>query len=438
MLSGEDEGKYVYLGILQFLPYYEKTSLCIDIGGGSTEFIVGKGGKVIFAVSLRLGHVSLTEGFVKIGEISEMRKHIQYVINQSGLVQKVRMSGFVVVVGSSGTIQAIERAVFHGYAQGFVAAAEDDVLFGDVRRDWRFSRRELSCVVESLCGEEEKIRRDGFFKRRSEFIIAGAILLEEIFEMLGIDEMEVSGYALGEGVIAERLASICEDYDLYVNARWRSIVRLATRLNNKKRMKSAGQCSGIGKDIFDGLRRCNELADNQNKLISSLDEKDLEYLEAACLLHNIGLFTGKKAYHKQSYHIIMNGDHLHGYDTKEVKLIALLARHHRKKFPKFDRASLLEFPKEVKQKFRILCVIVRISVVVQQYQCVNFEGISLSDSHEGFKMVLSEIKNQPPDAVQSSSEDFESELRRELEHFEMVYQQNMSVVVSSSISESGK
>lgn len=56
-------------------------------------------------------------------------------------------------------------------------------------------------------------------------------------------------------------------------------------------------------EIFEELRKCEEFADNQ--VIASLDEKDLEYLEAACMLHNIGHFTGKKGYHKQSYRIIM-------------------------------------------------------------------------------------------------------------------------------------
>lgn len=56
--------------------------------------------------------------------------------------------------------------------------------------------------------------------------------------------------------------------------------------------------------IFRGLRKWSEI-DDQQKQVVLLDDKDLEYLEAACLLHNIGLITGKKGYHKRSYHIIM-------------------------------------------------------------------------------------------------------------------------------------
>lgn len=57
-------------------------------------------------------------------------------------------------------------------------------------------------------------------------------------------------------------------------------------------------------EIFEGLRRCEEFIDHQNNSMVSLDDKDLEYLEAAILLHSVGLVMGKKGYHKQSYHII--------------------------------------------------------------------------------------------------------------------------------------
>ncbi|CAL5378624.1 unnamed protein product [Camellia sinensis] len=415
VLSGEEEARLTYIGVLQFLPVFNQKVLTIDIGGGSTEFVIGKEGDVIFATSLKLGHVILTEEFVKMNEIDRMRDHIRSLIRQSGLIEKVCEHGFELVIGSSGTIRAIEKAVFHRYGQGL-----DNVgLIDGYKRDWRFSRGELGDLVGKLCGMEEKFERDGFFKRRSEFIVAGAVLLEEIFGMFGIEEMEVSGYSLGEGVVAEQLAGVFDDYHLNANARWRSVVRLATRFNNNNKIKSAALCAGIAKEMFEGISKWNELGDSGNKLADSLVDKDLEYLEAACLLHNIGLFNGKKGYHKQSYHIIMNGDQLHGYDSEEVKIIALLARHHRKKFPKLDHHSLQGFTKEVKQKFRILCAIIRVSVLLQEYLSINIQDMEFSHSHEGFKLVLSQTRDQPlvPGNAKPLAKDFDAELTNELEHF---------------------
>ncbi|KAG7645646.1 HD domain [Arabidopsis thaliana x Arabidopsis arenosa] len=380
VLSGEEEARLVYLGVLQFLPVFEKSVLCVDIGGGSTEFVVGKCGDVKLAVSLKLGHVNLTQMFMKNGiGLKEMRDYIRHAIDESRLAEKLNESdGFEVVVGSSGTIRAIENAVFSGYGADLC-----DFNLEGYKRDWRFGTRELSSVVAKLCseGDEELIRREGFFKRRSEFIVAGAVLLEEIFKALGIEDMEVSEYALAEGVIADSLAKAFDgSYDLNANARWRSVMRLATRFNGKKRMTHAIHCAKIAKEIYLGLRKCNDF-----KVI--LDDKDLEYLEAACFLHNIGIITGKKGYHKQSYHIIKNGDHLHSYTAEEIELIAMLVRYQRKKFPKLDRAPLKGFTGEAKRKFIILCLITRLSVTLQRNENMDLQEVEFIESSEIFKLV---------------------------------------------------
>ncbi|XP_031256323.1 uncharacterized protein LOC116114313 isoform X1 [Pistacia vera] len=437
VLSGEEEAEFVYLGMLQFLPVYDKLVLGIDIGGGSTEFVVGKRGKIVFCESLRLGHVGLSEKFgTSEGEVEKMRKFIRMVVTESGLVERVRESGFEVAVGCSGTIRALEKAVFNGYDQRFV----DNVgVLGVCKRDWRLSREGLKSVVERLCsggGDGERVRKESFFKRRSEFIVAGAVLLDEIFELLGIEEMEVSGYGLAEGVIADSLAKIFDGYDLNANARWRSVVRLAMRFSGTKKMKSAAQCASIAKDIFDGLRKCDELANIQVKLGVSLDNKDLEFLEAACLLHNIGLFISKKGYHKKSCEIIMNGDHLYGYSTEEIKLIALLTRYHRKKFPKFSHSSLKEFSGEVIQKFKMLCAILRLSVILQQNESVNLQEMEVFHSHEGFKLVIQEVRDRPSlhGISLPTTEDIGPELRQELEYFNKVFKQELLIIVPSSSS----
>lgn len=253
VLSGEEEARFVYLGVLQFLPVFEKRVLVVDIGGGSTEFVIGERGNVILGVSLKLGHVGLTQKSLSSGNVLHMRKFVKLVIRESGLIEKVKDCGFEVVVGTSGTIRAIEKAVVYGYGQDLVDSNE--VLFRNCNRDWKFSRGEFRSVVDRLCNEgvEERMRRDEFFKRRSEFIVAGAVLLEEIFEALGIEEMEVSGYALGEGVIAETLAKVFDGYGLNPSTRWLSVVRLATRYSGKKGIKSAAKCASIANVNLDFL-----------------------------------------------------------------------------------------------------------------------------------------------------------------------------------------
>ncbi|KAI3810456.1 hypothetical protein L1987_20068 [Smallanthus sonchifolius] len=432
VVSGYEEARLTYLGVLQFHPFYNHTVLTIDIGGGSTEFVVGFQGEVNLGVSLKLGHVTLTQRFIRNNEIEAMREHIRAVVRESGLIENVLQHKIDIAVGSSGSIRMIEKAIFMGYSGDLV---NEIGLLEGYRRDWKFTREELKSLVEKLCEEESggeeagKVRNwKGFFKTRSVFIVAAVILLEEIFGLLGVEEMEVSGYALGEGVIAEKLAEVFDGFDLNANARWRSVLRLASRFNNKKRMTSAASCASISQEIFTGLRKWNKIDDQRNQ-VALLDEKDLEYLEAACLLHNTGLITGKKGYHKRSYHIIMNGEHLHGYNTEEVKLIALLVRHHRKKFLQLDHDSLREFTDEMKHKFRVLCIIIRLSAILKQYQSLSIQSMKLSHSQEGFKLVF---RDSSANSVESIPADIDMELRKELDRFEKVVGRNLSVVVLSS------
>lgn len=254
VLSGVEEARLIYLGVLQFLHVYDKRVLTIDIGGGSTEFVIGDHGEVVYADSLRLGHLTLTQNFGE-SDLVGLRGYVRELIEGSGLVDKVKILGFEVAVGSSGTIRAVENAIWCSYGcddreKGGMRVLEE----GSRRNLWWFSREELRDLVERLCtvefSEREKVRRDEFFGRRSEFIVAGAVLLEEIMELLGISEMQVSKYALGEGVVAEMVSGEFPEFDLNANVRWKSIMRLSMRFNGNDRMRNGVQCSAIAKVLL--------------------------------------------------------------------------------------------------------------------------------------------------------------------------------------------
>ncbi|XP_021742653.1 uncharacterized protein LOC110708745 isoform X2 [Chenopodium quinoa] len=436
VLSGVDEARLIYVGVLQFLSVYDKRILTVDIGGGSTEFVVGKHGEVVYADSLRLGHLMLTQKFGE-NDLVGIRDYVRELIEGSGLVGKVNNLGFEVAIGSSGTIRAIEKAIWCGY--GCDDGDKEIRVLGEGKRRnwWWFSRDELRGLVERLCeggfSEREKARRDGFFGKRSEFIVAGAILLEEIMGLLGISEMQISRYALGEGVVAEMVSEAFPGLDLNANVRWKSVMRLAMRFNGNDRMKNGVQSSAIAKDIFQGLRKYSKVFEDRLTVELCLDEKDFEYLEAACMLHNIGLYFGKKSYHKQSCSIIMS--QLDGYTSEEIELIAQLARHHRKKFPKFECTFLQGFSRE---KFGLFCSILRISVIIQQHKLLKLREIKFDDSGEGFVLALVNKGDLPmlPDSEKSLAKDIEAKMGKEAEYFEAVFHWKLLTVVHMDSSES--
>lgn len=158
------------------------------------------------------------------------------------MIERVKETGFEIAVGSSGTVKAIEKAISGK----------------DFRRRWRFEREELESLVEKM-GRQfevrgvEGVRKLGFSKRRAEFAVAGAVLLAEILNAVGIEEMEVSGFALAEGVIAEMMeeekgSDSSEEIDMNENSRWRSVVELAVRFDGgDDRLKLGVECIGIAK-----------------------------------------------------------------------------------------------------------------------------------------------------------------------------------------------
>ncbi|KAH9612232.1 hypothetical protein KSS87_009779 [Heliosperma pusillum] len=392
VISGVEEARLTYLGVLQLLPVYNRKVLILDIGGGSTEFVIGKYGNVVFAESLRLGYVTLTQKFREGDLIGLIRGYVYEQIQASGLIGEVKDLGYEVAIGSSGTIRAIEKAIWCGYE-----CDERGVRKGDRRRKWWwFSREELRGFVDNLCrgfdNQGERVKRDVFFGKRSEFIVAGAVLLDVILELLDISEMRVSGYALGEGVVAEMVSKSFPGCDLNANVRWKSVIRLAMRFNGKDRMKSSARCAATSKEIFEGLKEYDNVTEIHSTGVS-LQEEDLEYLQAACMLHNIGLYYGKDGYHKQTCSIIMENGQLDGYTTQEIQILQLisqLARHHRKKFPSFDCASLQGLSRQVKLKFGILCSILRISVIIQKDKALKHRELKFSHAHEGFVLALIE------------------------------------------------
>ncbi|KAF3793847.1 Exopolyphosphatase [Nymphaea thermarum] len=419
VLSGEEEAQLTYFGVLQFLPVYDRTVLVVDIGGGSTEFLIGKQGKAFFATSLKLGHVVLTELFVKNEEIESMRQYIRSTIAKSGLIERVDEIKFEIAVGASGTIRSIRNAVRKSVsAPGWEGS-----------RNWRFSAVELRELVEKLLvlgGDGIQTSNPGFSWRRSEFILAGSLILLEIFELLKIDEMEVSEFALGEGVIAETLGTACKNYDVNANIRWNSVARLATRSYDKKRMTRSVQSAEIAKEIFEGMRNCSHI----HKVDLLQDKKNLEYLEAAVLLHATGLLVGKKGYHRHSYHIIKNCDHLQGFDPREIEIIASVVRYHRKWFPGLEDVHLHRLPRQVQYKVRALAVMARVAIAIQCCQC--FKDLEITCTDEGYKLGLRVSKDQvqSPSLMSQVLSTVEKDLHPELELFGDVFKLKMVVTVS--------
>ncbi len=318
IISGAEEARLIYLGILQALPVFDKKILMVDIGGGSTEFLVGKKQKIYYDNSLKLGAIRLSErffpgGITNAGSIKKCREYIKGTL--SPVFRAVNEVAFETVVGSSGTIENIARMIQSEKNEELPPSINASTFTGD----------ELYELVDRIVSAQDNKQRSkikGLDQSRVDIITAGVLILEQIFEELDIEQMAVSEFALREGIIydtvekAQRKENVHNLHDI----RYGSVIHLAESLMYEK--KHSHHVAKLALSIFDQISRLHRLG-----------EREREYLEAAALLHEIGLFLSHDQHHRHSYYLIRNAELL-GFTEDEKEIIANIARYHRKSHPK--------------------------------------------------------------------------------------------------------
>ena len=346
VISGFEEARLIHLGVLQAVPAYDRRLLLIDIGGGSTELLVGQGGDVLAARSLKLGAIRLTERFfshdrVRSSEVKECRQYVRSFL--APVVRDYRRLGFEVAIGSSGTIANIGQMA--ALRRGSAPHSKNNL---------EFSRDELGDIVEVIVGAETtkaRARIPGLDEKRVDIIVGGVLLLEQAFAELGVDKMVVSDFALREGVLLdvlqqqERTSSLHHLSDL----RFESVLHLASRFDDDR--SHAEHVTRLATALFD-----------QTTEVHGLDQSCEEYLEAAGLLHNIGLAISHEAHHKHSYYLIRNSEQLTGFTNREIEIIAQVARYHRKSAPKAKHAEFAALRPADQDVVRTLAGILRVAI----------------------------------------------------------------------------
>ncbi len=347
VISGEEEARLIYLGILKAVPVYDKRTLCIDIGGGSTELMIGYKGKILYSASIKLGAVRLTQMFFPDYKITESRLDncLKWIKGELfNILKKINDIGFEIAVGSSGTIMSI----------GFMVLTQKskDVDDSAILNNFEFSNDKLEKVVKKVFQNKTLVERQlirGLDEKRADIIPAGILILKTIFEQLKLKNILVSGYALREGLIIDTIQKISpsgESPNLH-DIRFESVNQLADSCNYDKI-----HCQHVAKlalHLFDQLKELHHLNDVYH-----------EYLDAAARLHDIGYHISRNQHHHHSFYIINHSDLL-GFNQKEIKIIANIARYHRKSHPKSIHKDFDSLPGEAQEIVKKLASILRIA-----------------------------------------------------------------------------
>jgi exopolyphosphatase/guanosine-5'-triphosphate,3'-diphosphate pyrophosphatase len=334
IIAGREEARLVYLGVAHGLAAGDSKRLVVDIGGGSTELIVGQSFSPKLRESLHMGCVSMTRRAFADGRITAKameKAELRGALEILPVRELFRNAGWQTAVGSSGTIKAIRDVVT---AQGW---SEDDI-----------SAKSLERLAKALVkfGHIDAIDLKGLSEQRRPVFTGGVAVLYAVFRNLGVERMEVSDEALREGLLYEMTGRGSPQDDV----RERTVDSLVSRYHVDS--SHARRIENTAMSLFGQVVKPWALDNPQYPMM----------LSWASRLHEIGLNVSHSQYQKHGAYLICNSD-LSGFSLSEQAVLAALVRGHRRKFANevFDA-----LPEEVRQSTRRLCVLLRLAVLVHR------------------------------------------------------------------------
>ncbi|PNK60423.1 exopolyphosphatase [Psychrobacter sp. FDAARGOS_221] len=333
IIAGREEARLIYLGVSHTNASSEQR-LVIDIGGGSTEFIIGQGFDPLLTESLQMGCVAFTQKFFESGDIDEdsfnnaiaaARKEI---LRISRSYQK---AGWSSVTGSSGTIKAVRNVlVSKGWADD-----QERITYEGVKK----LQQHLLKI-----GRVEDIELEGVKEHRKAVFPAGVAVLRAAMKVLGIETIAYSDGALREGVMYDMLGRFASE-----DVRDRSVQALIERYSvDKKQAKRV-------------VTSCERLYEKTHEALG-LESEDNDLLRRTAYLHEIGLAVSHSGYHHHSAYLLQYSD-IPGFSQVDQLRMAQIARNHRRKL----KSEGLEQAQDVGGDSLVyLCLLLRLAVLVHR------------------------------------------------------------------------
>jgi len=323
IIPGEEEARLIYLGVAH-TQAQSNSKLVVDIGGGSTEMIIGHGFEAELVNSKQMGCVSFTNKFFDNNKLNKKNFNKAILAAEQRLeplVKQYTKKGWDIALGSSGTIKAIK-----------------EVIVGQGNEDALITLKRLDKLIDTLCDFEtiDNIKLTGLSEERQPVFAAGVAILYAIVKNLHIKEMFFSDGALREGLLYEMEERFA-----------RSDIRMRTTENLARKhdvdIEHAARVKGQAKELFMQVNKTLDI--KKASPLASL-------LEWAALLHEVGLSISFSGFHRHSAYILQHTN-MPGFNSEQQQVIATLARYQRKalkfnempEFSLFNKAQILELIK---------------------------------------------------------------------------------------------
>ena len=333
VLPGREEARLIYLGVAHTSFQQGSRHLVIDIGGGSTEFIIGESLEPIEADSLYMGCVGYSQEFFPKGKLSARRfraARLAAALELQPIENRYLRSGWDDCIGSSGTIKAVGEIVrANGWGDGVLTLDAIDRL--------------IEAMIAA--GHIDDLDLAGLDADRKPVLAGGVAILAAAFERLSLESMRISNGALREGILYDLVGRI-----QHQDTREKTIQNLCTRYS-----VDLPQAERVERTALELL------AQVQSSLESDPEPWE-RMLSWASRLHEIGLAVNYTGYHKHGAYLITNSD-MPGFSRGGQELLGALVRGHRRKVPRDLFKSL---GSTQSTQGALLCAILRIAVLLNR------------------------------------------------------------------------
>ncbi len=332
VIAGREEARLIYLGVSHALADDAGRRLVIDIGGGSTEFIIGQRFEAQELESLHMGCVSFRDRYFADGRITAAQ--LDHAVTHASqellnIQRRFRHIGWESCVGSSGSIKAVAVV-----AQN-LGLCRDGITF-----------EAMQGLRERLvsAGHVDRLGELGVRADRQNIFPAGFAILLAAFRALNIERLQYAEGALREGLLYDMLGRIRHE-----DVRERSVSALQKRYGVDPQQAAAVEQTAV--ELYRQVFRQWGLDSPQHENL----------LRWACRLHEVGLAISHSQYHKHGAYLLRYSD-MSGFSRQSQQALATLVRSHRRKF---SGAIFEDYDKEEAEPLRRLAILVRLAVILQ-------------------------------------------------------------------------
>jgi len=337
IISGREEARLIYLAVAHALPEPDRTRLIIDIGGGSTELVIGTGLEPRLMESVNMGCVSYSQRFIdeagsneKSLERALKRATVEAELELQPLVRAYQDSGWDEAIGCSGTIKAAGKML-----------AEVGLTDGTVTRDGL--KRLLKQITRA--GGVGAMNFESISSSRSQVITGGLAVLYGVMRALSINRVRPSTLALREGVIFGMIGQ-----KEHIDVQSETLANLASRFSID--IAQAERVEDTSRKLFAKVADAWQLD----------EQRHLDLLVWAAKLHELGMGVAHTQYHKHGAYILENSDLL-GFTRAEQTALALLVRYHRRKI---DAEAFDGLPDHVRERLQRLLSLLRLAALLHR------------------------------------------------------------------------